>query len=146
MVKHNNEIPHQHFKKDWQGYVIISFYAAFIVRVFENARRIAFIFSLFSLYAREPRSLTNFHLFSYYRNCSQSFVRTWFNQAGRKKSRRIGTFTWLLFESARRVWCVRVHFRPSTFSLQSEKQSPFAIFTSSFAEMTLDSVGLCSFR
>merc|ERR1712100_49381 len=41
MVKHNNEIPHQHFKKDWQG------------------------------------------------NCSQSFVRTWFNQAGRKKSRRI---------------------------------------------------------
>jgi hypothetical protein len=73
-------------------------------------------------------------------------VRTWFNQAGRKKSRRIGTFTWLLFESARRVWSVRVHFRPSTFSLQSEKQSPFAIFTSSFAEMTLDSVGLCSFR
>jgi|TARA_B110000483_G_scaffold71847_1_gene89539 hypothetical protein len=51
MVKHNNEIPHQHFKKDWQGYVMISFYAAFIVRVFENARRIAFIFSLFSLYA-----------------------------------------------------------------------------------------------
>ena len=98
MVKHNNEIPHQHFKKDWQGYVMISFYAAFIVRVFENARRIAFIFSLFSLYAREPRSLTNFNLFSYYRNCSQSFVRTWFNQAGRKKSRRIGTFTWLLFE------------------------------------------------
>ena len=146
MVKHNNEIPHQHFKKDWQGYVIISFYAAFIVRVFENARRIAFIFSLFSLYAREPRSLTNFHLFSYYRNCSQSFVRTWFNQAGRKKSRRIGTFAWLLFEWARRVWSVRVHFRPSTFSLQSEKQSPFAIFTSSFAEMTLDSVGLCSFR
>ena len=47
MVKHNNEIPHQHFKKDWQGYVILSFYAASIIRVLENARRNAFIFSLF---------------------------------------------------------------------------------------------------
>ena len=130
MVKHNNEIPHQHFKKDWQGYVILSFYAAFIVRVFENARRIAFIFSLFSLYAREPRSLTNFHPFFYYRNCSQSFVRTWFNQAGRKKSRRIGTFIQFLFELRHRGWWFWVHFRPSHFALSVGKQSPFTqIFT-----------------
>ena len=41
MVRHNNEIPHQHFKKDWQG------------------------------------------------NAGICFVRTWFDQAGRKKRRRI---------------------------------------------------------
>ena len=52
MVKHNNEIPHQHFKKDWQGYVILSFYAASIIRVLENARRNALFFSLFALRAQ----------------------------------------------------------------------------------------------
>ena len=61
MVKHNNEIPHQHFKKDWQGYVMISFYAAFIVRVLENARRNAFIFSLiFSSFLRDRRHSQEF--------------------------------------------------------------------------------------
>jgi len=85
--------------------------------------KISFIFSLFSLYAREPRSLTNFHLFSYYRNCSQSFVRTWFNQAGRKKSRRIGTFIQFLFELRHRGWWFWVHFRPSHFALSSANKA-----------------------
>ena len=126
MVKHNNEIPHQHFKKDWQGYVILSFYAASIIRVLENARRNAFIFSLFCF----TRTNLRIHPFFYYRNCSQSFVRTWFNQAGRKKSRRIGTFIQFLFELRHRGWWFWVHFRPSHFALSVGKQSPFTqIFT-----------------
>jgi len=119
MVKHNNEIPHQHFKKDWQGYAILSFYAASIIRVLENARRNAFIFSLFCF----TRTNLRIHPFFYYRNCSQSFVRTWFNQAGRKKSRRIGTFIQFLFELRHRGWRVWVHFRPSHFALSSANKA-----------------------
>ena len=119
MVKHNNEIPHQHFKKDWQGYVILSFYAASIIRVLENARRNAFIFSLFCF----TRTNLRIHPFFYYRNCSQSFVRTWFNQAGRKKSRRIGTFIQFLFELRHRGWRFWVHFRPSHFALSSANKA-----------------------
>ena len=119
MVKHNNEIPHQHFKKDWQGYVILSFYAASIIRVLENARRNAFIFSLFCF----TRTNLRIHPFFYYRNCSQSFVRTWFNQAGRKKSRRVGTFIQFLFELRHRGWWFWVHFRPSHFALSSANKA-----------------------
>jgi len=138
MVKHNNEIPHQHFKKDWQGYVIHSFNAAFIVRVLENARRIAFFFLSHFFFFTRPQTLTGIHPFFYYRNCSQSFVRTWFNQAGRKKSRRIGTFIQLLFELARRVWCFRVHFRPTKKFPPREKQSPlFGIFAALFLRFGL---------
>merc|ERR1712100_454087 len=83
MVKHNNEIPHQHFKKDWQG------------------------------------------------NCSQSFVRTWFNQAGRKKSRRI----------AREKKAKAIFPRPVSGALRPAVQCPTQRYN--FKQRLAPTIGIC---